>query len=126
MEMPLELVFKDIASSPALEEIIRDKVAKLERFHDRITGCRVTIEAPHRHHQKGKQYHVHIRLIVPGTVLTVSHDAGDKGHDDPNVAVRDAFDAMRRQLENYMQVRRGDVKVHVVDSVATPSSETTG
>ncbi|MBL6751761.1 MAG: ribosome-associated translation inhibitor RaiA [Nevskia sp.] len=112
MEMPLELEFKNMTASPALEAVIREKVAKLERFHDRITGCRVTVEEPHRHQHQGKQYQVHIRLMVPGAVLVSSHDAGDKGHDDPNVAVRDAFDAMRRQLEDHVRIHRGEVKKH--------------
>ncbi len=120
MQTPLEIEFKDMPTSPALEQMIRDKVAKLEHLHDRITSCRVTIEAPHRHHHQGKQFHVHIRLVVPGAVLVTSHDSEDKGHDDANVAVRDAFTAIRRQLENHVQVQRGDVKGHSRAAAAQP------
>ena len=113
MEMPLDLEFKNMPPSAALEGIIRSKVAKLEQFHEHITGCRVIVESPHRHHHQGRQYHVHIRLIVPGGILVSSHDPGGKAHEDPNVAVRDAFDAMRRQLEDYVRIQRGDTKTHV-------------
>jgi ribosome-associated translation inhibitor RaiA len=112
MQTPLEIEFKDMPTSAALEQLIRDKVAKLEQLHDRITSCRVTVLEPHRHNHQGKQFHVHIRLAVPGNVLVTSHDSGDKGHEDANVAVRDAFTAIRRQLENHVQLQRGDVKEH--------------
>lgn len=112
MQTPLEIEFNDMPVSPALEQIIRDKVAKLEQLHDRITSCRVTVEEPHRHHHQGKQFHVHIRLAVPGAVLMTSRDSSDKGHEDAYVAVRDAFAAIRRQLESHVQMQRGDVKEH--------------
>lgn len=112
MQTPLEVEFINMSASPALETLVRDKVAKLEHLHDRITGCRVTIESPHRHQHQGKQFEVHIRLTLPGTTLVSSRDREDKGHDDPNVAVRDAFNAIRRQLENHIQVQRGEVKGH--------------
>lgn len=112
MEMPLEIEFKDMARSPALEQLIRDKVGKLEQLHDRITACRVVIESPHKHHHQGKQFHVSVRLVVPGAVLVSSHDIGDKGHEDANVAARDAFASIRRQLEDHVRIHRGDVKSH--------------
>lgn len=116
MEMPLEIEFKSLPSSPALSAVIRGRVAKLERLYDRITSCRVSVEAPHRHQQQGKQYAVHVCLQVPGATLICSRDHQDAGHDNPYVAVRDAFDAMQRQLEAYLRrprAERGDAQMHV-------------
>lgn len=110
MQIPLEIDFHHLEPSAAIEQAVRSKAAKLERFCPDLTGCRVTVEAPHKHHHKGNQYNVHIRLTVPGAVIPVSHDAGDEGHEDVYVAIRDAFDAARRQLEDYVRVRRGDIK----------------
>jgi ribosome-associated translation inhibitor RaiA len=112
METPLELEFKHMTASVALEGIISGRVAKLERLHDRITACRVSVEASHQQHHHGKQFQVHVRLVVPGAVLVSSHDAGKTAHEDANVAVRDAFDAIQRQLEDHIRVHRGDVKAH--------------
>jgi len=91
-----------VARSPTIEGRIREQVAKLEDFHQRITGCRVMVEAHHRRHRKGKLYHVRIDVTVPGTELVVSRDAQqDHAHEDVYVAIRDAFDAARRQLQDY-------------------------
>ena len=58
-------------SSPAVEERIRQKAVKLERFNDRIVGCTVVVEAPHRHHHKGKLSSVRVDISVPGKDMVV-------------------------------------------------------
>lgn len=112
MQMPLELEFRNLPSSPALEALVRSRVDKLERLYDRITGCRVTVEAPHRHQHQGRRFEVHVQLVVPGNVLVYSHDKGMPEHEDANTAVRDAFDAIQRQLEDHARIERGNVKAH--------------
>jgi ribosomal subunit interface protein len=112
MNVPLEIEFKDMEKSDALEAVIRGKVDKLEEFHDRIMRCHVVVEAPHRHQQQGKQFHVNVRLTVPGGELVSSRHAPNPAHEDANVAVRDAFDAIRRQLEDHVRIQRGEVKTH--------------
>ena len=85
--------------SPAVEERIRQKAEKLERFHDRIVGCTVVVEAPHRHHHKGKLYNVRVDISVPGKDVVVDRAKPiDHAHEDVYVAVRDAFDAAVRRL----------------------------
>jgi ribosomal subunit interface protein len=111
MEIPLEVNFRNMDPSPAVEARIREKAAKLERFHDRIIGCTVVVEAPHRHHHKGKLYSVHIDISVPGKDLVVDRAKPlDHSHEDVYVAVRDAFNAAVRRLEDYTSKLRGDVK----------------
>jgi len=113
MRLPLEITFRDLPHSDAVEARIRDKAAKLEAFCEDIIGCRVVVEAPHRHRHKGRIYHVRIDLTVPDEELVVSRDpAGNHAHEDVYVAVRDAFDAARRQLQDYARRRRGRVKRH--------------
>jgi ribosomal subunit interface protein len=115
MQIPFELTLRDIPESPAVESRIRDKVDKLERFHDRIMSCRVTVESPqHRKHQ-GRLYSVHIDIKVPGGGELVVNRVQ---HEDIYVAIRDAFNAATRQLEEHNRVRRGDVKNHDVPSHA--------
>jgi ribosomal subunit interface protein len=107
MQVPLHITFHGVDLSPALEARIREHVTKLEQFCDRITRCDVAVELPHQHHRHGKQWHVRITLSVPGQDIVVSRDPGvDEAHEDPYVALRDAFLAARRQIEDYMDKLR--------------------
>jgi cold shock CspA family protein/ribosome-associated translation inhibitor RaiA len=101
--------------SDAVEAKVRERVDRLETFFGRINACRVVVEAPHRHHRKGKIYHVRIEIGVPGRTLIVDRDPGQHhAHEDVYVAIRDAFDAARRQLEDHSRKAAGKVKAHEV------------
>lgn len=110
---PIAISFHNMASSDALAADVHTHAAKLARFRDRIVGCRVVVEVPHRHHRKGQLYSVRIDISVPGEDIIVDHQGRkDHAHEDPYVAVRDAFDAARRRLEDRARIDRGDVKTH--------------
>ncbi|HTR56001.1 MAG TPA: HPF/RaiA family ribosome-associated protein [Kofleriaceae bacterium] len=115
MEIPVDTTYKDVGRTEALDRRIREWVDKLERVFDRIVRCEVLIETPHRHHRQGRAYHVRVRLTVPGGELVASHDPGPDGaHEDVYVALRDAFTAARRQLEDHVSSRlRHEGKVRV-------------
>ncbi len=122
MKLELQVTFRDMEPSHEIEQAIRDKAAKLDRFHDRITGCRVVVAAPHRHRHKGKLYNVRIDLTVPGGELVVNRDNSQAAeHHDIHVAIRDAFDAARRRVQEYAQRRRGEVKAHAAEPSARVS-----
>lgn len=108
MHLPLQVTLRDISPSEAIEAYIRERAAKLEQFYDRIVSCRVVVEAPVRHHRKGGPYKVRIDLTVPGDELVVDRQVDE----DLYVAIRDAFHAARRKLEDYARRQRGAVKVH--------------
>ncbi len=113
MELEPQITFRDIETSAAIESNIRQHLAKLERFHEHITKCRVTVEAPHRRHNKGVLYDVTVDITVPGGELLANRASGkDHTHEDVYVAIRDAFHAARRQLEAFARKRRGQVKIH--------------
>lgn len=113
MPMPLQISFRNMDPSPAVEERIRKKAAKLERFHDRIVGCTVVVEAPHRHHHKGTLYSVRVDVSVPGKDVVVDRaKPTDHAHEDVYVAVRDAFAAAVRRLEDQTRKMRGRIKTH--------------
>lgn len=62
------------------------------------------VAAPHRHQHKGNAYEVRIEARVPGTELAVSNNPGaPEAHDDLHAAIRDAFDAMERQIKKWKQ-----------------------
>jgi ribosomal subunit interface protein len=109
MQIPLQIVVQNIPRSDALEARIRESAGKLEQFHPRITSCRVAIDELDRHHHQGRQFRVKVEVRAPGheeAVSTLHH------HEDVYVALRDAFDSARRQLEEMVREGRGEVKVH--------------
>lgn len=144
MNIPLQITFRGMAPSKAIEANIREKAAKLDNFYPHIMSCRVAVEAPHRHHRKGKAYLVRIDLSVPGAELVVNRapkrlavskrlsasEAAAKesrepskhgAHEDVYVAIRDAFNAAGRKLQDYARRQSGAVKLHEPARVARVS-----
>jgi ribosomal subunit interface protein len=100
--------------SPSVEEVVRERIERLARFHDRITSCSVVIEAPHRHGRKGRLYQVLVDVTVPGKeIVTGKGEDRNRAHEDVYVAIRDSFDAAQRQLEDLVRKKSGyRVKPH--------------
>lgn len=97
MKTPLQITFRDMPHSDALETHIRDKAQKLEQLFGDIISCRIVVEQPAKHHQQGKEFNVRIDLGVPGSEIVVDKQANE----DVYIALRDAFAAAKRQLEDY-------------------------
>ena len=115
LQTPLEITFRNLDHSDAVEAKVREKVEKLEQVFDRMTSCRVRIEAINRQHTKGNLYQVHIEVGVPGKQVMVDRNPGkDHAHEDIYVALRDAFNAARRRLEDHSRRKSGKVKTHEV------------
>lgn len=111
--MDLHITFRGIDSSESVEAKIRRRAEDLEQVWDRITRCRVVVEPMSRGHRHGNLYRVHIDLAVPGGTVVANREAGDHhAHEDVHVAVRDAFDAARRRLQDHMRKLDGVVKPH--------------
>lgn len=107
MTATLQITFRSMNPSPAVEERIREAAAKLETLEPRLTRCHVTIETRHRHHHNGSLFHVGIDLTVPGAEIAISRDPEmDHGHEDVHVAIHHAFDAARRRLQALPRRRR--------------------
>jgi len=114
MRLPLQISFRNMKHSEAVEREIVERAERLGRFCDQIMGCRVVVETRHRHHQ-GDLYHVRIDLTLPGHEIVVGREpALHQAYEDVYVAVRDAFDSARRRLED--TVRRSDQRVKVHES----------
>ena len=112
METEPQIVFENIGTSDAVRQRILEEIAHLEQFHGRLTACRVVVSAPEKHKHKGKLYQVRIHLAVPGRaeVAVRPSTSGHQWNQDPMVAIRNAFDAARRQLQDKSKKKRGDVK----------------
>jgi len=110
MQTPLKIAYHGLDSSEAISERVRAKADRLERYFQRITACKVTLEVPARRHRSGKLYRVRIELAVPGEKLVVGRDpAQATSHQDLNSAIDEAFREARRQLEDH--ARRFDHRV---------------
>ena len=110
METPVQVTFRNIGPSEAVEARIRERAEKLEHHFDRIVGCRVVVEELHHHHRKGNHFQVRVNVTVPGAELAATREPdAHHSHTDIYVAIRDAFDAMDRQLIEHArrQGRRG-------------------
>ncbi len=105
MKLPLQITTRSMTLSESAEQSIREKAAKLDHFYDRIMGCRVLVEAPHRHQSHGNHYNVRIDLTVPGSEIVIKRE----DNEDLYVAIRDAFEAAKRKLKEYSD-RQKDVK----------------
>ncbi|MDG6774001.1 HPF/RaiA family ribosome-associated protein [Thiomicrorhabdus sp. ZW0627] len=113
MQVPLQITFKDIKHSDAVEDRIKEKVKKLEQFAREIISCSVVIEAPHRKHQQGNLFSIKINLSVPGHDLVATKNSdNDHTHENMYIALRDAFGAIQRQLQDLTRKQRGKVKLH--------------
>lgn len=109
MPVPVQVTFRDMEPSVAVDAYIRNWVGKLEHIYSRIERCEVVVERPHQRHLKGQRFHVRVTLAVPGRDVVVSRDHALNGaHEDVYVAVRDAFRAARRQLEDHAHLQRDD------------------
>jgi ribosome-associated translation inhibitor RaiA len=109
MKLPLDITFRGLQRSEAVETAARRKAEQLERFAADIVSCRVVIEQLQARQVQGRPFGVRIELAVPGRQLV----ANQVQHEDVSIALRDAFDDMRRQLEDAVRQRRGEVKHHV-------------
>lgn len=129
MQLPPTITFRGIAPSESLEADIHRRIERLETYYAPIMGCRVLVEFAERHHETGRRFHVRIDLTVPGEELVVQHEASlhatakdtavarlsKQSEPQPErkhvlVAIRQAFDSARRQLQDCARRQRGDVK----------------
>lgn len=103
MKLEPQVVFRDMPRSEAAEADIRKHMQKLELLCDRIVSCRVTVETAAAHKHQGKQYAAHIDLKIPGVEIasTRRHES-----EDLYVAIHEAFDAIRRRLQDHVGKQR--------------------
>jgi ribosomal subunit interface protein len=110
MERSPRITFRGMSSSPAVEAEVHARIEDLTQFFDRVIGIDVVIDQPARHSRQGNLFEVHVEISVPGAPpIVVSHPHHDRPeHADVYVAIRDAFNAARRQLQDRAHKLRGD------------------
>jgi len=109
MDIPVIVSFLGASASPALRADIERHAQRLLRFAPGLLACDVTVSRSTQRHRHGNRYRVHASARVPGRTIEVECESGPE---DIYAAAHDAFDALRRQLEDHVRIRRGDTKVH--------------
>lgn len=112
MNTPLEIAFKGLDKSPAIEAKIAEKASRLHKHFDRITHCRVVVSAPNKHAHKGKVYEIKIDIGIPehAPIIVTHESAVGNATEDLAIALRDAFLAAQRKLDETVERMRGAAK----------------
>lgn len=114
MMVPPEISYRNMSSNPDLEADIRRHIGKLEELFDRITSCKVVVEAPDKALPTSEPFHCKIYLAIPEHDIVVDRDPGDitTHRGDVNAAINDSFQAAERQLKKVVDQMRGQTKRH--------------
>ena len=114
MKVPLEVFFQGISKTPDIEDLIRERVAKLEQTCSYLSSCKVAVESPQKHQKSGDPFRIRIDMTVPpGHELVVKEESSQGDiHDALPKVLRRVFDAARRQLQELVERQRGEVKTH--------------
>jgi cold shock CspA family protein len=114
MQMPLEIAFRNCRPSDDIKAEIEKEAKRLDKFFGRITSCRVTVIGPNSHHRHGIPFKIDLRITMPGRKeIVISNAHNDvKEHEYLTVAIKDAFSAAQRKIEEAAHELRGEVKQH--------------
>lgn len=111
MTFPVQITFREIEPSKNIEAAIHRKAVDLEKYCDRVTYCRVAVEAPSQHHRQGQRFRITVEVGVPGQDIVASRGPADYMVDESvYTAIRDAFRAVRRELQSYVGRRRQQIR----------------
>lgn len=114
MQVPLVMTFKGIARIGAMKALVQELSKKVERYCDHVTSCRVAIEKDQSSQRTGRPFRVRIDMTVPpGHELVVRRESSEgEGLEPLGTLVRDAFQAVARQLKDLTAKQRFEVKHH--------------
>lgn len=114
MQVPVEITYRDVPKTEAIDSLVHEKINKLEKFCDHISSCRVAIEKAHDRPRSGSPYRVRLDITVPPhhEIAAVRNPGEGNQYDKLDAVIRDTFDAARRQLVELVERQRDEVKVH--------------
>ena len=106
MQVPVEIAFRNIQPSDAVEADIRDHVQRLERIYGRMTTCRVRVDQRNQNANETIPPVVHIEISVPGYKdIVVAHEPDhlQRKFQAPDLrnAINEAFRIAERRLTKY-------------------------
>jgi ribosome-associated translation inhibitor RaiA len=118
MTLPVQITYREMAPLPALEAEVHRRAAKLAQWMPVLKRCELTVWAEANRRHQGHDYHLTLTAEVPQQTLVVDRRHGT----ELEVVVRDAFDAMDRQLEDHARRLRRQVKQHAPKAPKAPKA----
>jgi ribosome-associated translation inhibitor RaiA len=91
-----QVTFRGISPSPTIVDVVWKRAQKLGEFSPQLEGCHVVIDASSHGSQRRVSYRVSVHLT--GGTNAETRTTRQAESDNLYVAMRDAFDAVRRQL----------------------------
>lgn len=115
MQLPVEISYRGVEKTQEIDNLIREKAARLDRFCDHITRCDVAVEKPNRAQQSGNPFRVRVDVTVPpGHELVADEKQNEhEMHEPLTKVINDAFKNMERQVKELSERQRREVKTHV-------------
>lgn len=122
-DFPIQISFRNVDPSEAVKTAIYEKIERLKKFQTKIVGCEVIVSSPHKHSHKSEIFHVEIRMGVSGHDIFINRESEkDDAHRDVYIAIRDAFKALERKLEENLDRKKGMVKKHATRATVQAKS----
>jgi ribosome-associated translation inhibitor RaiA len=113
MQVPLEIILKNVEHKQDIEDVVYEKLGKLEQVCDHIISCRIFVEQNPTHQHKSCSYHIRLDVrMPPHHEIVVKRDSGRNVHDTLPAVLREAFIAVRRQVEEIVDRQKKHVKAH--------------
>lgn len=101
--MPVQVLFQGMAPAAVLDAEARLRARKLEDACGLAIGCRVVIASRLTPVGQSRDYTVHLDVQISGRDLVA---ASHQHNEDVAAAIRDAFEAVKRQLAERLRRRR--------------------
>ena len=118
MDVPLEIILRNVENKQEIEDVIYEKIEKLEKVCDHVTSCRVLVEQNPTHQHKSCSYHIRLDVrMPPHHEIVVKRDSGRNVHDTLPAVLREAFIAARRQVEQIVDRQKKHVKAHTKEKM---------
>lgn len=109
MQVPLELTYRDVEKTDALDSLVNEKVAKLERLSGgMLNSCHIAIEKIHDRPSSGSPYRVRIDMTMPPghELVAESNPVENNQYVEVDTVIRDAFSKAERQVKALKQQQR--------------------
>jgi ribosome-associated translation inhibitor RaiA len=115
MQVPLEIAFHNIKSAKWAEELIRARVAELEKIYGRLISCRIRVDQRAKNSTGTIPPVVRIELGIPGhKELVVSHEPEhlERKFQRPDLrnSIHEAFRIAERRLRDLKEQRERRTK----------------
>ena len=124
MKVPAEITYRNLEKTDAIDNLIQEKIAKLEQFCDYMNSCHVVVEKAHENPSSGSPYRVSIDITIPHgrEIAVVENPDTGKQYPPLEAVIRDAFEAARRQVVSLSNEQQQVRKTHPeqrMDAVVT-------